>query len=350
MTRHRIAAGLVLVLAGMAQIISGIRPVDGTRAWLLPDLPAAVTGWVAGLLLAISLVGLVGAGFALLGYAPLRRHWRAMARVGLGASILLLLPFWPAFALVVLLLDLAALGVVLRAPEPETAGVTRPRRGAARLASGAAPLVLGYLGLCAIIRPWYIRWGASEQEERLHIASDALTAEPALQTTRSVEIDAPAPVVWSWLAQVGRDRSGFYSYDFLERFVGFDVHNVYTIRPEWQRERPLGALVRAAPPDFMGGRFGPDFGWRVAMWQPNDLLALRATILDWAFKLVPVSARTTRLLVRARSTNPAGLRTALLTNVDFLGFGVIHFVMERKMMLTIKALSEASARAGGPGG
>jgi hypothetical protein len=152
-------------------------------------------------------------------------------------------------------------------------------------------------------------------------------------------------VVWAWLAQLGKDRAGFYSYDVLERAAGFGVRNVYRLDSAWQQDRAIGELVRAAPRDFMGGAFGPDFGWRVGVWQPGHLLALRATILDWAFELSPVDSQTTRLLVRIRSTNPPGLRTALLSNVDFAGFGLIHFIMERKLMVTVRDLSEETTRS-----
>jgi hypothetical protein len=32
-------------------------------------------------------------------------------------------------------------------------------------------------------------------------------------TTRAVKIDAPVGAVWPWLAQIGPDRGGFYSYE-----------------------------------------------------------------------------------------------------------------------------------------
>ena len=48
-------------------------------------------------------------------------------------------------------------------------------------------------------------------------------------------IDAPIADVWPWLAQIGEDRGGFYSYSLLERAaVGAHVHNANSIHPEWQ--------------------------------------------------------------------------------------------------------------------
>ena len=47
-------------------------------------------------------------------------------------------------------------------------------------------------------------------------------------------IDAPIAAVWPWLAQIGEDRGGFYSYSLLERAVGAHIQNANTVHPEWQ--------------------------------------------------------------------------------------------------------------------
>lgn len=79
--------------------------------------------------------------------------------------------------------------------------------------------------------------------------------------------------MWPWLAQIGKDRGGFYSYSLLERAVGAHIHNANTIHPEWQDLRvgdtvwlarrygegarqvvaavePLSHLVMMSPDDF----------------------------------------------------------------------------------------------------
>ena len=47
-------------------------------------------------------------------------------------------------------------------------------------------------------------------------------------------VDAPVTTVWPWLAQIGEDRGGFYSYSLLERAVGAHIHNADVVHPEWQ--------------------------------------------------------------------------------------------------------------------
>ena len=49
---------------------------------------------------------------------------------------------------------------------------------------------------------------------------DETVPRPSVQHTRAVTIDAPAQQVWPWLAQIGQDRAGFYSYTWLENLAG----------------------------------------------------------------------------------------------------------------------------------
>jgi hypothetical protein len=68
-------------------------------------------------------------------------------------------------------------------------------------------------------RPWLRTWGTSDRERTEPLAGDELV--PARwQTTRAVAIHAPAAQVWPWLIQLGYERGGWYSYDWLERHVG----------------------------------------------------------------------------------------------------------------------------------
>ena len=48
-----------------------------------------------------------------------------------------------------------------------------------------------------------------------------------------MDIDASPEQVWPWVAQIGADRGGFYSYQWLENLAGCNVHNAEVIHPEW---------------------------------------------------------------------------------------------------------------------
>lgn len=69
---------------------------------------------------------------------------------------------------------------------------------------------------------WMTSWGASAAEVSACYPGDELIADPAGITTMAVTVDAPAEQVWRWLIQIGQDRGGMYSYDWLENLIGLD--------------------------------------------------------------------------------------------------------------------------------
>jgi hypothetical protein len=97
-------------------------------------------------------------------------------------------------------------------------------------------VLMAVLGAVALyrgrLRPWMYRWGADDDELAAALPGDELVAADTPKTTRAVTIDAPLADVWPWLAQIGEDRGGFYSYSALERVVGANVHNASTVHPE----------------------------------------------------------------------------------------------------------------------
>ena len=193
------------------------------------------------------------------------------------------------------------------------------------------------------------------------LPGDDLIAE-ATQGTRAITIDASPDDVWSWLIQLGADRGGFYSYDWLENHFGFllgapanlGIRSAEEIVPEWQ-ERAVGDLVTS---DAHG--LG---GWFVIEIEPPHMLVLqmadmkrgRPTSLDhppfmeysWAFVLRVLANGRTRLLVRERvSVDTDGPLRMVAHHI----FGLVSFVMTRRMLIGIKQRAETAqheARAAG---
>ena len=194
----------------------------------------------------------------------------------------------------------------------------RPSRPVA-LASG---LVGAYL---AVGRPLMLHWGATCEDLHKPLPGDELVPAPATQSTRAVTIEAPPEAVWPWLAQIGQDRAGFYSYDWLENLAGCEMHNADELRPEWQSREP-GETVR----------LHPRTGLPVARFEPNRVLALEG----WgAFVLEPHGPGDTRLIARGRTPRGFGaLGNALVMEIP-------HFLMERKMLLGIKERAERTHTA-----
>jgi hypothetical protein len=199
------------------------------------------------------------------------------------------------------------------------------------------PVTIGVRGVAAghTAARWLRHWGSTVYEQEHRWPGDELCPSARTVHTRAVTIDAPPEQVWPWLMQIGQDRSGFFSYTFLENLVGCDMPNVPEVRPDWQERLPGDKVLMTTPRRYGGKAYNVvahvDPGTSLVLVAPGDLGRLnRGEEANWVwqFVLVPEGIGT-RLVVRSRYRT----RQRLLEPV--------HFVMERKMMLTIKRLSEA---------
>src|SRR5690349_14858335 len=84
------------------------------------------------------------------------------------------------------------------------------------IASGAAYALLKYPPLAC--------FGAAPDERDAALPGDDLIVA-GLQSTRAISIQAAPEAIWPWLVQMGQDRGGFYSFDWLERVFGAEIHN-----------------------------------------------------------------------------------------------------------------------------
>ena len=195
------------------------------------------------------------------------------------------------------------------------------------------------------VRPWHTRWGATHLDVIARLPGDAVSPRSSAQVTHAVNIKAPPEAVWPWLMQIGQERGGFYSYTFVENLIGCEMHNTRRIVPEWQH-RTVGDTVWFATPKHFKGRAR----MVVAVVDPPRAFVLstpadwkRRQALDeglettWEFALQAKPGGTTRLLARLRAEAYPNLWRRLL---NFLFWEPAHFIMERKMLLTIKQLSE----------
>jgi hypothetical protein len=202
-----------------------------------------------------------------------------------------------------------------------------------RAAAGLTTLVLvAGVTYLMLVQPWHLRWGATSAEAYGPLPGDATVPDPAYQCTHALTIDAPVEQVWPWLIQIGQDRAGFYSYDWLERWAGMEVWNADRIVPRWQ-SLEVGDTVGLTPRIRIEVVAVEKDRWLVfdmQQWAPAS----------WAFILEPIDSRSTRLVIRMR----IGGRSQELF---YSPFDPGHFIMERKMMLRIKELSEGSAAGSG---
>ena len=224
---------------------------------------------------------------------------------------------------------------------PPYRGDESRRHRALRRAGAVASLALvAYVALLVLARPLHVRWGSTGDELRTPLPGDELAADPIYQVQHAVTIQARPEEIWPWLAQIGHDRGGFYSYTWLENSFGLHVRNAARVHPDWQGIA-AGDSVLATPGDYLGT--GRRFGWRVARAEPNRVLVLE----DWgAFVLEPVDSATTRLIVRTRGGGRDDVAAFALSPLSLMVMEPAHFIMERRMLLTIRDRVESARRAG----
>jgi hypothetical protein len=185
------------------------------------------------------------------------------------------------------------------------------------------------------IRRWMGRWGTTPSDLSRVMAGDGLIADPTYSGTMAVIVNARPEDIWPWLVQMGYQRGGLYSYDWLDRLFGFlDRPSATCILPEFQHlavgdEIPLGR--------------GP--GWPVAVME-----ARRALVLDmrnmggidwvWQFGLYPIDEKRTRLVSRSRVRSRTVWAWLLTSAIEPAGF-----IMTRRMLLGLKQRAEALAAA-----
>ena len=210
----------------------------------------------------------------------------------------------------------------------------------------AAGTVLGII-YDRLLRPWHQRWGLTRNELGRSWPGDELVPNACTDATHGVTINAPASQIWPWVVQIGQDRAGFYSYTQLENLVGCEMRNASQIVPEWQ-QRQVGDMVWMAPKHKFNG---------VARMEIALLELNRAMILvpprdvpqfdrpggvansSWGFVLKPIDERSTRLIMRARGERSPRLHDRV---IGYTFWEPAHFIMERKMMLSIKDRVEST--------
>jgi hypothetical protein len=190
-------------------------------------------------------------------------------------------------------------------------------------------------------------WGLDEALAARRYPGDELVPEPHWSFTHGVEIDAPAERVWEWVAQIGADRAGFYSYQWLENVLGTNVRNAETIHPEWQLALGETLVLHPDPsaPRMQVAALEPG-RWLVAtsVTEPNGPLqdGVWANV-SWLFFVEPLPNGRSRLISRFRAACSNDLAPRLALGPALLG--PVSFAMDRRMLLGIKRRAERATRA-----
>lgn len=337
---RRVIVGWILVVHALAHVSADV--------WSSVSDPL----WFTTVVCTIAFAGYFSTGLALFRMPIARDHWKALLLVASLASLTFIIWTRPAWGMIGAALDVALFVLVIDVMQPridsaiavvEAVGLEatkHPRLVKFGWAFGLTFLCYGALALLA--RPTMLHWGTTPIERASTLPGDDVLARDArYRIDHGITIRAPATSIWPWLVQIGQDRGGFYSYDWLERAIGDRIRNASRVDSAWQR-RAVGDTILATQRDYLGGRLGT-LGWEVTAVEPNRVLGLE----NWGnFVLAPVDSGTTRLLVRTRGASAPTWLGFLLSPLDVFVFEPMHFIMERAMLRGIRARAERYAVAG----
>jgi hypothetical protein len=196
-----------------------------------------------------------------------------------------------------------------------------------------------------VIRPWHLRWGATDDEVNAPMPGDDEAAHPIFESTRAITINAPVEEVWPWLVQIGYNRAGFYSYDWLENIAARQAGTAsgYTsvdyILPEFQDLKVGDPLPLAEGMDLTVLALKPHLHIVLAAHGALPIDESFSGDFSWVWAVKPIDSITTRLIMRFR----AGLNSEKAVKSTGVMMEPMQFIMERKMLLGIKKRAEQIA-------
>ncbi|MCF4137235.1 hypothetical protein L1856_11200 [Streptomyces sp. Tue 6430] len=145
-----------------------------------------------------------------------------------------------------------------------------------------------------VLRPRMLTRGATREEAARPLPGDDLVPGADSRSTMATTLPAPPSQVWPWLAQMGCDRGGWYSWDRLDNGGRPSVDRLV---PRWQGLEP-GQRLASVP--------GGSAWFTVAVLVPERTLVLRADMrLPSGRPFDPSTSRRHR-----RSSAPSGASTS----------------------------------------
>lgn len=205
----------------------------------------------------------------------------------------------------------------------------------------AAPLVAAAAGVSAlVVSGSHRRLGASAPEAAVSLPGDELLPDAQVQNDRACTIEAPLSAVWPWIVQLGQDKAGFYSFEWLENLAGCQIHGTSVIHPEWQQVEVGDAF-----------RLHPEIALRVARVETDRALVVSSQGGDapgemdfdttWAFCLSPTgdAGRATRLHVRERYETHSRSTRAMIEVTS-----IVSAIMTWRMMSRLRTLTAHPSR------
>lgn len=200
--------------------------------------------------------------------------------------------------------------------------------------------ILAGLGIVVLVvlvasMPWMDRWGASDTEIAASFPGDELVPSPLTIYNRTITINAAPEEIYPWIAQLGADRGGMYSYTWFEtNILQCELINADRIHKEWQ-DIQVGDKVKMCPdennpPAYEIARIEPDHALILGHQQDGRWSDV------WQFILIPQEDGSTRLVLRSRDAKVGLIWTMIRPG---------EFIMSRGMLLGIKERAEGLKKA-----
>ena len=176
-----------------------------------------------------------------------------------------------------------------------------------------------------VVKPWHMRWGATDAEAVQSMAGDELISG-AGQATRAITIKGLPEEVWPWLVQLGYGKAGWYSYDWIDNDFQSSAARII-----------LGYQDLAVGDKIL---MMPEMGFVVdAIDEPRSIVSvLEDGSTSWCLALYPEGGAS-RLVSRWRPKFEKTPATFFLTMLSEPG----TFIMEQRMLRTIRDRVETSA-------
>ena len=171
------------------------------------------------------------------------------------------------------------------------------------------------------------------------LPGDELVPDAIGTLTHAITIAGSAGAVWPWLVQMGAwSCAGWYSYDFLDNGRQASATRIV---PELQHITvgPVFPMLPGVTEGFVVLAFEPQRSLILGWPSPDG-----SPMVTWAFVLEQRPANATRLIVRVRGGQ--GYRFHGLPEwLSIPAIRLVHFVMQRKLLLGIARRVEASKAA-----
>lgn len=158
--------------------------------------------------------------------------------------------------------------------------------------------------ICYILflRNFLLHWGSVKEEVNKYYAGDSILLKPDYESTLAVTINKSPSAVWPWVAQMGLNKAGFYSYTWLENIFGCKLYNADRIHAEWQNPK-----AGDYEPVCVSAEKNNMKGWTIIAVIPNKALVYKSsTDSSWmmGFYIDSVNEHTSRLITRMRYITP----------------------------------------------